>query len=153
MAIKQTENVDQDPKVVHDSIVHDNDSADTELVIMTENEANEKLTRDLAFLHEKVEVMIMESGDPRDTTRLVDFSINGKRYYFMRGEWRTVPRFVLEAIARNREEAWRFSYKRNHDGTTSDTNHATQSLRHAYQWRDSNPAGQAWHQSIVNSVN
>lgn len=102
----------------------------------------------LAFMNEKVEVMILESYDEKDTTRLVRLGVNGKKYNFLRGVWTTVPRYVLEMLARLKKESWTFSYKKNADGSTSDKDQMHRILRYPHQFRDKNPKGLAWYDSI-----
>lgn len=111
------------------------------------------LARDLAFMSEEVEVLILPSYDRGDTTRLVSVSVNGKSYYLMRGKWEKVPRFVLEIILRAKKESWQFSYKRAADGTPSDTSDSFNLLRYPHHFRDQNPKGQAWYDSIKDQKN
>jgi hypothetical protein len=103
---------------------------------------------ELAFMNEKVEVMIMESTNDNDSVRLCTFGNNGTMYNLLRGEWATVPRFILEALVKAKKEAWSFAYKRNPDGSTSDTNRMHRGLRYPHQFRDKNPKGLAWYDSM-----
>ena len=102
----------------------------------------------LAFMAEPVEVLILDSHDPNDSARLVRLACNGKWYNMLRGQWTTVPRFILEDLARTKRESWGFSYKKNNDGSTSDTNQMHRSLRYPHQFKDKNPKGLAWYDSI-----
>jgi hypothetical protein len=112
----------------------------------------EKYAKDLAFMAEEVEVMILDSYDPEDTTKYVDISVNGKSYYFMRGEWRTCPRFVLEILATAKVQAWNFGYKRAPNGTTVQTSSSTHILRYPHHYRDKNPEGAAWYDSLKDVI-
>lgn len=107
--------------------------------------------RDLAFMHEPVEVLVMDSQNQSDTTQLVDIKVNGKSYYLMRGQWKVVPRFVLEILAKAKKESWNFSFKKNSDGSTNDVDRMSRILRYPHQFRDKNPAGQAWYDSVKDS--
>jgi len=140
---------DNKPKVGLDETVHEDDGV-TQPIVVQDNEATAKYASDLAFMHEKVEVMLMDTQNPNDTTRLVTITVNGKPYFFMRGQWRTCPRFVLEIIARAKRESWNFGYKKNSDGSTSDINQMNKILRYPHQYRDKNPKGDAWYESIRN---
>ena len=102
----------------------------------------------LAFMAEPVQVLILESNDTNDTTRLVTIGINGKQHHILRGKWATVPRYVLEVLAKSKKEAWNFSYRKNGDGSTSDTNQMHRMLRYPHQFKDKNPKGLAWYDSI-----
>lgn len=109
--------------------------------------------RELAFMAEPVEVMILPSHDKNDSTRLVSIGVNGKSYYLMRGEWKVVPRFVLEVIVRAKRESWQFGYRKAADGSTFETSNAYSVLRFPHHYRDNNPAGQAWYDSVKDQVN
>ena len=97
---------------------------------IVENDAVASYARDLAFMAEPVEVMILPSHDKNDTTRLVSVSVNGKSYYMLRGEWQTVPRFVLQIIAQAKRETWQFGYRKAADGSTFETSNAYNVLRY-----------------------
>lgn len=119
---------------------------------IVENDDIASYARDLAFMAEPVEVMILPSHDKNDTTRLVSVSVNGKSYYMLRGEWQTVPRFVLEIIVRAKRETWQFGYRKAADGSTFETSNAYNVLRYPHHYRDKNPKGQAWYDSIKDQV-
>ena len=119
---------------------------------MVENEALASYARDLSFMAEPVEVLILPSHDKNDTTRLVSVSVNGKSYYLLRGEWQTVPRFVLEVIVRAKRETWQFGYRKAADGSTFETSNAYNVLRYPHHIKDKNPKGQAWYDSIKDQV-
>jgi hypothetical protein len=147
MATTQKASVSGEPKKVLDESVHEDAGVQTPIVIQ-DNEATKDYTRDLAFMNEAVEVMVLETQTHQDSTRLVTVSINGKAYYFLRGTWRKCPRFVLEVLIRAKRENWNFSYKKNSDGSTSDINQMHRMLRFPHQFRDTNPVGAAWYDSI-----
>lgn len=111
------------------------------------------LARDLAFMAELVEIMVLPSHDKNDTTRLVSVSVNGKSYYMIRGQWQKVPRFVLEVVVRAKRETWQFGYRKAADGSTFETSNAYNVLRYPHHYRDANPNGQAWYDSIKDQVN
>lgn len=122
-------------------------------VQVVENENVDALARDLAFMAEPVEVMVLPSHDKNDTTRLVSLSVNGKSYYLLRGKWEVVPRFVLEILARAKRETWQFGYRKAADGSTFETSNSYNVLRYPHHFRDKNPKGQAWYDSIKDQVN
>jgi len=117
------------------------------------NEDIGQLARDLSFMAEPVEVMILPSYDEEDTTRLVTIGVNGKSYYLMRGEWQVVPRFVLEVIVRAKKEAWTFGYRQSPNGATFETNSSSNLLRYPHHFKDTNPKGLEWYNSIKDQVN
>jgi len=123
------------------------EAPESEIVPVEGPNAKAKAER-TAFMHEMVEVMVLPSHDQSDTTRLVSISVQGKSHYMLRGEWTKVPRYVLEILARAKRENWAFNYKKNPDGSTSDTNQMHRILRYPHQFRDPNPEGQKWYDSI-----
>ena len=119
---------------------------------IVENDNIDQYARDLAFMAEPVEVMVLPSQNKDDTTRLVTISVNGTTYYMVRGEWRVVPRFVLEVLVRAKRESWNFGYRKAADGSTFETSNAYNILRFPHHYRDKNPRGQAWYDSIKDQV-
>lgn len=119
---------------------------------VVQNEDISQYARDLAFMAEPVEVMILPSQNKDDTTRLVTVSVNGKSYYLIRGEWQVVPRYVLEVIVRAKRKSWNFGYRKAPDGSTFETSNAYDILRYPHHYKDKNSKGQAWYDSIKDQV-
>jgi len=151
MPISKQVNENTDPKTVLKEEVSDESS----LIAPVTGKDNEQLdayARELAFMAEPVEVMILPSANQEDTTRLVSIGVNGKTFYFIRGEWRTCPRYVLEVLATAKHQAWNFGYKMTPMGTTAQTQHAVDVLRYPHQFRDKNPKGIEWYNKIKDMV-
>ncbi len=143
-------NDDTDGKKSHDSERHEDlplETPEVEVVVV-EGPGAMNYADELAFMSEKVEVLILDSQNQNDSTRLCPIGVNGKQYHLLRGKWTTVPRFVLEILAKTKKESWNFAYKKNPDGSTSDTNQMHRALRYPHQFKDSNPKGMAWYDSI-----
>lgn len=145
-------NDNTDPVKGADTETHESEGVtmeapDSEIVVVEGAAAKAKAER-IAFMHEPVEVMVLDSNDQSDTSRLVSISVQGKSHYLLKGQWTTVPRYVLEILARAKRENWAFNYKKNPDGSTSDTNQMHRILRYPHQFRDKNPKGQVWYDSI-----
>lgn len=119
---------------------------------VVQNENISQYARDLAFMAEPVEVMVLSSHNKDDSTRLVPISVNGKTHYLMRGEWQVVPRYILEVIIRAKRESWTFGYRIGTDGRTRETGDAQNVLRYPHHYRDKNPKGQAWYDSIKDQI-
>ena len=147
---QKSENTDPIPTFAYEQKEEDSFESPVEIV---ENETVASYARDLAFMAEPIEIMILPSHDKNDTTRLVSVSVNGKSYYMLRGEWQTVPRFVLEVIVRAKRETWNFGYRKAADGSTFETSNAYNVLRYPHHFRDKNPKGQVWYDSIKDQVN
>ena len=146
---KKSENTD--PLLTGYMEQHEDDSFTSPIQIV-ENEALSSYAHDLAFMAEPVEIMVLPSHDKNDSTRLVSVSVNGKSYYLLRGEWQVVPRFVLEIIVRAKRESWQFGYRKAADGSTFETSNSYNILRYPHHYRDKNPKGQAWYDSIKDQV-
>lgn len=147
---RKNEDPSPNPAVVLD--VPEEDSFESPIKIV-EGEAALKYAADLAFMSEPVEVLILESHDPNDSVRLIPIGVNGKTYYLLRGQWTTVPRFVLEVIVKAKREAWRFGYRKGPDGSTFETQQMHHILRYPHHYRDQNPLGAAWYDSIKDKHN
>jgi len=107
-----------------------------------------KHQEELNFLNEPVKIMILPSNDPDDSTRLVTISVNGKDFNFLRGEYRTAPRYVLYHLATLKRQAFSFSYKFIQGGNTAQTTNQFHTLRYPHQFEDTNPKGVVWYNSI-----
>jgi len=157
MATVRSENTD--PRVTHKAILGDAESLEPSIQVVKQdidNPAFKNYMDELDFLKGEVEVMILPNYDQRvDSTKLVTLSINGKQYHFIRGEWRKVPRFVLEKLARTKKEAWYFGYDKAADGATRQTETQQQYLRYPHHWRSLDPNIGAremqWYQRALDS--
>ena len=130
----------------------DEDSLASPIVTVENNPDTAAYNKALAFLAEEVEAMILPSYDEGDTSRLVEIAVNGKSYYFMRGEWRKVPRFVLEVLVLSKREIHDFGYKQAPTGATVQTTDSHYVLRHPHHFRDMDPAGMKWYDTIKDNV-
>lgn len=151
MPTQRIVNEDTDPKRVLKQEVGDEESLINPMPSVT-NEQLGDYAKMLSFMSEPVEVMILPSHDQSDTTRLVTVSVNGKSFYFMRGEWRKCPRYVLEVLATAKHQAWNFGYRQAPNGTTVQTQDSSNLLRYPHQFRDANPKGIEWYNSIKDRV-
>lgn len=147
MAVSTRINDNPEPIKVVSYEQKEEDSFESPIQVVA-NEDISSYARELAFMAEPVEVMILPSHDKNDSTRLVSVGVNGKSYYMLRGEWTVVPRFVLEIIVRAKKESWQFGYRKAADGSTFETSNAYNVLRYPHHYRDKNPKGQAWYDSI-----
>jgi len=150
MPTTKTTNDNTDGVKAADSVRHEDSPLEVpeSEIIALEGAGAMAYVDELAFMNEKVEVLILDSQNNNDTTRLVPIGVNGKQYHLLRGQWSTVPRFVLEILAKAKKESWNFAYKKNPDGSTSDTNQMHRALRYPHQFKDNNPKGMAWYDSI-----
>lgn len=151
MAI-QTSSSKPDPVISHQAELSEESSL-SEIASAVPRELDSPAMRsyldELAFMNEEVEIMFSPSWDENDTSRLVTLSVNGRDEHFLKGEWKKVKRCYLENAIMARRESWSFSYKQGRDGTTVQTEFASQNQRFPFQWRDQNPKGQAWVQRLM----
>lgn len=147
MPTQQGKSKTTEPEKAVDTSRHESEPLEDAIQIL-EGPESLAYAKDLAFMHEPVEVLVLESQNTNDTTQLVDIKVNGKSYFLMRGQWKVVPRFVLEILAKSKKEAWNFSFRKNSDGSTNDVDRMSRILRYPHQWRDKNPKGAAWYDSI-----
>lgn len=140
-------NTDTTPKKAVSAEQPEEDSFESPITTV-ESEAALGYAADLAFMAEPVEVMVLDSHDKNDSSRLVSISVNGKSHYLLRGAWTTVPRYVLEILATAKREAWSFGYRKAADGSTVETSNSSHILRYPHHYRDKNPKGAAWYDSI-----
>lgn len=150
MPIVQDKSKTAEPEKVVDTTRHESEPLEDAIQTIEGPQALD-YAKELAFMHESVEVLVMDSQNQSDTTTLVDIKVNGKSYFLIRGQWKVVPRFVLEILAKSKKEAWNFSFKKNSDGSTSDVDRMSRILRYPHQYRDKNPKGAAWYDSIKDS--
>ena len=149
MPVNKAESKTQEPEKAVDTVRHETSDKDAASDIqLLEGPGAVDYAKDLAFMNEKVEVTILPSQNQADTTQLVTITVNGKAYHMLRGQPTVVPRFVLEILAKSKKEAWTFGYKKNADGSTSDTDQMSRILRYPHQFKDENPEGIKWYDSI-----
>lgn len=124
-----------------------------EPIIQTvDNNTLAEYARDLAFMEEEVEVLILPAYNQEDTTRLVEITVNGKSFYFIRGEWRKCPRYVLAVLATSKKQAWNFGFRQAPNGVPTQTSDSQYLLRYPHQYRDQNPLGVKWYDSVKDNV-
>jgi hypothetical protein len=73
-----------------------------------EMKVNKDYLDQLVWLNEPRPVTILESNDEADKTNIVDISIQGKSYVFIRGVEKEVPRFVIDHLARAKSDRYNF---------------------------------------------
>jgi hypothetical protein len=136
-------------------VAHQGELGEGEELIVTavprelESAATRSYMDDLNFYNEDVEIMFHPPSDPNDTSMLVTLSVNGRDEHFLRGQWKKVKRCYLECAVMARRESWTFGTKVASDGSTRQTEFASQNFRMPFTHRDANPKGQEWYQKLV----
>ena len=106
----------------------------------------------LAFMEEKVTVMIHEDADP-NAENPVQVACNGTNQFFLRGQAQDVRRKYVEILARAKRT--RISTPEITDGSGARTNglRSASSLRYPFSvLHDSNPKGPAWLKSVLSEA-
>jgi hypothetical protein len=111
------------------------------------------LTNDLAdsmaFMEEKVEVMVHESTD-QNAENPVQVSCNGINQFFFRGQPQEVRRKFIEILARAKTTSIATHERRDHQGDMSFRIARATALRYPFSViRDENPKGSTWLRKIL----
>ena len=106
----------------------------------------------LGFLHKKVRVRLSPTYNKEDSTRLKEFAVNGETFFFLVGEWKEVPLYVLEVLATSKPRAWEFGYKMAPNGRTVQQDYHEDSLRFPHQFQSQDPEVLNWYDSIKDNI-
>lgn len=109
--------------------------------------ATEKLEM-LKFMAEPVLVHIHDVSEPNADPNFF-VGVNGRNYYFFRGEEKTVPRFVVEGLARAKPVGYRNEPFKMQDGSDSVRWPKRAGLRYSFATIGDSPKGNAWLKSIL----
>ena len=102
----------------------------------------------LAFMEEKIEVMVHETTDP-NAENPVQVAVNGINQFFMRGQPQTVRRKYVEVLARAKRGNIT-TPEVTQGGERTATIRKTQALAYPFSIiRDDNPKGPAWLKQIM----
>lgn len=109
----------------------------------------DSLVSELAFMEEKVDVMLHESTDP-NAENPVQVSVNGINQFFLRGQQQTVRRKYVEVLARAKKTAISTPEMTNQVGERVAAIRKATALHYPFSvTRDDNPRGQAWLRGIL----
>lgn len=110
--------------------------------------ANDQLD-ELAFMEEKIEVMVHESTDP-NADNPVQVFCNGIQQLFFRGSSQVVRRKYVEVLARAKQTAVQTREVRAPDGELTTQITKTSSLRYPFSIiHDANPKGADWIRRVM----
>lgn len=98
----------------------------------------------MAFMAEKIGVRIGTSTDP-NAEQIFEIIINGQTFLFRRGETKTVPRYVVDRLARLKETGYVAREVFDKEGVRSYVYDPSSALKYDFAvTRDDNPLGQSW---------
>ena len=106
-------------------------------------------TAQLAFLEERLDVLVHESADP-NAEAVVETWVNGIAQRFLRGQVQTVRRKYVEVLARAKNTGIKTKEVLDYNGdkTTAIVKHTA--LKYPFSVvRDANPKGAAWLKQVM----
>lgn len=109
--------------------------------------AKEKLDM-LKFMSEPVKVHIHDVSESQADPNF-SIGVNGRNYYFFRGEEKTVPRFVVEGLARAKPVGFRNETFKMNDGSDSVRWPKRAGLRYSFATIGDSQKGNAWLKSVL----
>jgi hypothetical protein len=105
--------------------------------------------KSLAFMEEKLEVLVHESTDPNADNPVL-LACNGVNQFFVRGQPQLVKRKYVEILARSKTTAIATREVRDYQGDLSTSITKATALRYPFSIvRDENPQGAAWLRSVL----
>ncbi len=142
-----------EPEVLFNTV---GDEHDAELSIQRsaiadpDSPAFHEKAKNLAFMAEKVTVLVQESDDPR-ADEVIEVSVNGRSEIFRRGIPKTVTRMFVEGLARAKPVKYGNRHRVNPDtGVEEVVNRSTTGQRYPFTViEDRNPMGQSWLQAVL----
>jgi hypothetical protein len=122
----------------------DNPVGEVRLVDVAERMPDKEKLDNLAFFAEPVTIRIATSSD-KSAWQVFDININGKNFFFRRGETKTVPRYVADHIARMKTTTYTDKEVFNEEGIKQILHVPTTALVFDFAMvKDDNPMGEHW---------
>lgn len=104
---------------------------------------------ELAFMDEKVTVMVHETEDPNASVVVPTF-VNGRSQYFIRGREALVKRKYVEALARAKETRYRQEYYKDANGNDAVRSIPVTALKYPFSVvEDRSTMGRAWLKKVL----
>lgn len=103
----------------------------------------------MAFMQENIEIRIPESTDKK-TEQMFEININGKPFFFRRGENKVIPRYVADHLLHMKETAYEHREMQNEQGVKDIVYDGRTHLKYDFMIvRDPNPIGPRWYQATL----
>lgn len=103
----------------------------------------------LAFMNEDIEVKIASNTDA-NAEQIFEININNRPFLFRRGETKTVPRYVVDRLARMKVSRYTHVEKLNAEGIKDVVYTEITALKYDFMvTRDSNRHGDSWLRSAL----
>lgn len=101
------------------------------------------------FMREKVTIHIHESNNDLEVD-IFSVSVNNKSVLFRFGETKTVPRYIVEVLARAKPITYGNKQVRGSDGVNRIVNKGARGLRYPFSIEKDTPVGRAWCKLVLN---
>jgi hypothetical protein len=122
----------------------DNPVGAPKLVAVAERMPDAEKLANLAFMNEKVTIRVPTTTD-KNAEQVFEININGKPFFFRRGETKTVPRYVVDHLARMKVTAYADREVFNSEGVKQILHEPRTGIKYDFAMvRDDNPMGEHW---------
>jgi hypothetical protein len=122
----------------------DNPVGAPKLVDVGERMFDQEKLANLAFMAEPVTIRVPTTTD-KNAEQVFEININGKPFFFRRGETKTVPRYVVDHMARLKVTAYRDREVFNAEGVKQILHEPSTGIKYDFAMvNDSNPMGEHW---------
>lgn len=128
------------------------DSLDPQIIEVVSGPDFKDLAEQLAFMEEKVEVVVHPSAD-KNSSPIVEVWNNGRSQRFVRGRSQVVRRKFVYELARAKETSYQQEDYMDGNGDRAIRNNAVVTPRYPFAIRrDDNPKGRDWLIQILNEA-
>jgi len=113
---------------------------------VTDSPMDDDYVSNMAFMRENIDVRIGETDDPQ-ADQVFEININGRAFFFTRGEVKTVPRYVVDHMLRMKKTTYGQKEVHNKEGVKDYVYPSRSSLKYPLMVvRDASPSSHAWFQ-------
>lgn len=103
----------------------------------------------LQFMAQPVQVRIATTAD-KQAEQMFEINVNGDLHFFRRGETKTVPRYIVDRLARMKQTTYTQQEVTAGDGARNIVNIPTTSLKYDFSVEnDPHPRGREWLQATM----
>jgi hypothetical protein len=122
----------------------DNPVGAPKLVAVAERMPDQEKLANLAFMAEQVTIRVATTTD-KNAEQVFEINVNGKNFFFRRGETKTVPRYVVDHMARLKVTSYTDREAFNAEGIKQILHEPHTGMKYDFAMvRDDNPMGEHW---------
>lgn len=120
-----------------------------DLAKISETPMDQDWIANMAFMAEMITIRVPESND-KDADHVFEININGKPFFFRRGEDKTVPRYVADHMLRMKQTGYSQKEVINAEGIKDIVHPSRTHLKYDLMIvRDANPIGPDWYKATI----